>query len=626
MRKMKTKVSAMLVALCMLVSLLPAVPVATADAAVGDSFTLQFGTSLHLATIENDGYAVNQLKTTNKLYENLVTNGTNTGYGTYLNIPFSSVGNIVTLDFQVDKAGYYNIVGTIKDSGYSGTYATYINDVKIGAHTYDSDPEWDGDDRGPKEYEFSGAYLNEGINTITFEMIGGRDIFYPHKFVFTEAKAPAAKMVLDFSDPEKNWTYSQEYTSSTFYDNLGGDEFGGDQGSCLKYNLNSNSKVGFEFNLQKSSWYDISSVINHVYGEASNAVYILTTDNNDSTKTKRYDLGTFTSANHSTANNASYTGTWTVAEENMPYLSAGKNIIVFESNTEWSNYFLLTSITLEEVEGEAPAYSEKLVLGTALDKATIANNRYAVNQNETDDAIYAHVMTEGNAAGYGTNLNIGLFGDAKGKPLTLDFQVDKAGYYDIAGIIGNNGYSGTFAIYINGAKISEHDYLTSWGGPDNGPQNYDCSGAYLRKGINTITFVWKYGRDRFYPYSFTFTESTAPKADVPANSLFGDTYAYVKDGSIYFVGGLNAINGYDKVGFEVWVNGNKADDITTDKVYTSFTAGSKTVAASEWNAEYVFITEKSGLSAGDVVVIKPYVANGDAKTYHDGDFTLSLAI
>lgn len=115
------------------------------------------------------------------------------------------------------------------------------------------------------------------------------------------------------------------------------------------------------------------------------------------------------------------------------------------------------------------------------------------------------------------------------------------------------------------------------------------------------------------------------KETIPESEIFGDTYAYVKDGTVYFIGGLQTIENYTEVGFEVWVNGIKADDINTNEVYTSFTVNNQTVNAANWNSSFIFITSKSDLNKGDIVTVKPYIANGTAKTYHD-DLELELVI
>lgn len=111
---------------------------------------------------------------------------------------------------------------------------------------------------------------------------------------------------------------------------------------------------------------------------------------------------------------------------------------------------------------------------------------------------------------------------------------------------------------------------------------------------------------------------------IPVSEIFGDTYAYVKDEKVYFIGALKTIEGYSEVGFEVWVNGEQADDIHTDKVYKSFTVGEISKNAADFGAGdngYIFITEKD-VSSGDVIKIRPYISNGSVKTYHDEDFVL----
>ncbi len=117
---------------------------------------------------------------------------------------------------------------------------------------------------------------------------------------------------------------------------------------------------------------------------------------------------------------------------------------------------------------------------------------------------------------------------------------------------------------------------------------------------------------------------------IPASEIFGETYAYVKDGTVYFIGGLNTIDGYSEVGFEVWVNGTQENDIKTSEVYKSFTVGTEITKTSTdfgvGEGGYIFITEKPDLNTNDVVTIRPYIKDANKKYYHDEDFILKLTI
>lgn len=128
-----------------------------------------------------------------------------------------------------------------------------------------------------------------------------------------------------------------------------------------------------------------------------------------------------------------------------------------------------------------------------------------------------------------------------------------------------------------------------------------------------------------YTGSAKITVKAAPVV-IPESDVFGSVYAYVKDGTVYFLGGLKAIEGYTEVGFEVTVNGEKVDDIKTSEVFKSFKVKDQTVNASDWASSYIFITSTDELNAGDKVVVKPYVSNGTAKIYHEGLGALELDI
>ena len=118
------------------------------------------------------------------------------------------------------------------------------------------------------------------------------------------------------------------------------------------------------------------------------------------------------------------------------------------------------------------------------------------------------------------------------------------------------------------------------------------------------------------------------KEEIPASDIFGDTYAYVKDSKVYFIGGLKTIDG-SAVGFDVSINDGESFEATTDKVYKSLSVGTSiTKSAADFGVGedgYIFITETDKLEKGNIVKIKPFIVKNGQKVYH-GELELSLKI
>lgn len=225
-------------------------------------------------------------------------------------------------------------------------------------------------------------------------------------------------------------------------------------------------------------------------------------------------------------------------------------------------------------------------------------------------------------------VNITVNGSNENGSADIILQAPESGWYKLSAEIAEGTDVKASFQFKNGNSV-----LTGCSDAASGTnENVADNVVYLEKGVDyTFTFASttigvSVTRSRSYLFSIKLTA-------IPASEIFGDTYAYVKDGTVYFIGGLNTIEGYSEVGFEVTVDGVEAGDIKTSEVYKSFTVttseGAKEKTASDFGAdcEYIFITEKTGLAAGNVVIVKPYIKDAaGTKHYHDEDFNLKLTI
>lgn len=255
-----------------------------------------------------------------------------------------------------------------------------------------------------------------------------------------------------------------------------------------------------------------------------------------------------------------------------------------------------------------------------------ANLKYEVNGLEKIDYSLADKRVQISAANFYFRANAGNY-------ITFGVYVPEDGVYSgIIKALKLTANYGILDVYVdNVLKGSMNTYADSPAASVNTDFEFDST-VELTAGLheikiqckeNTSTASTTYNRI----VDLKLSKVAELKAEIPESEIFGDTYAYVKDGTVYFLGGLKVIEGYTEVGFEVSVNGGAAEYISTSEVYEEFavTAENVSKSAADWDSEYIFITSKSGLNAGDVITLKPYVANGEAKTFH-GELELKLSI
>lgn len=225
------------------------------------------------------------------------------------------------------------------------------------------------------------------------------------------------------------------------------------------------------------------------------------------------------------------------------------------------------------------------------------------------------------------NLQYRVAKNSSNVELAVNVWVPKSGKYTTTFLTnGGNSQCVPLDIYVQDTKVGTVDATSG-----ESTYNFDTQ-IDLVQGVNVVKIIASNtgSSDSYnYPAGFTLTpveeeDPETPKAEIPASDIFGDTYAYVKDGDLYFIGGLKTIANYTEVGFEVKVDGTKVDDIKTSQVYTSFTVNEQTVNAANWDSIYIFITTLEDVGDAESVTILPYIANGTTKTYHEGLEALTL--
>lgn len=345
-------------------------------------------------------------------------------------------------------------------------------------------------------------------------------------------------------------------------------------------------------------------------------------------------------------------------------LEAGENIITLRldndvNSTAKKEMLLISHVSLERTGEYKDVYSYDLIgihnteeTAASATNTLVAGTKYGDDKDSDNMQWYLADNAEYNYTTSSQYSRVAQHGRTYIKEADNEFglvlNVPKAGKYKVEYIFSDaSGVAESVQMYAAPAdaedkKASAYAVFTEivdcvLGGKNCLPRSAFGT-ATLTAGDNEI-IVTSDKLVSFIGMKLTLLEETAvepetPKAEIPedANGNFGNVYAYVKDSKVYFIGGLNNING-SAVGFDVSVAGGESFEMTTDKVYKSFTVTTKdediTKYAKDFGVDaedgYIFITETDKLAAGNEVTIKPYIVKDGVKVYH-GTLELELTI
>ena len=140
----------------------------------------------------------------------------------------------------------------------------------------------------------------------------------------------------------------------------------------------------------------------------------------------------------------------------------------------------------------------------------------------------------------------------------------------------------------------------------------------------TVSATYTYGtlsKTVSKTYDITVTKPATEYED--ATGVFGSKYAYVTrnaDGTydVSFIGGINKLDGFKKVGFEVSI-GSSTYYLAGENVYSSIVVNGETKEASHYGADYLFVSTVEDLESNKTIKIKPYVVDeNNNRVYHEG--------
>lgn len=294
------KIPALLVALCMLISLLPAVPVTTAEAAeptqtisfpIADGATYLGGS----ITLDTHSWAANSAET----HVNVISymnNDTNYTKVTSSDARFRLYypGEYFALDFKVNKSGYYDIALELGDyDNYKMQVSTVIDGTAMNSFTCPGD----GYGVGNNDIASLGAkYLTAGVHTLIVKMVdfvgtaaekmiflksiqlterddmpdpkdqtvtfghkgqkNGYGNLYNYAGIVTVNNNPTRRV----SIANSGWEIDKANTNIDFYNNM-------DKGENVlnanhsKVDANASWYIGYKFVVDASGYYDLSAKI-----------------------------------------------------------------------------------------------------------------------------------------------------------------------------------------------------------------------------------------------------------------------------------------------------------------------------------------------------------------------------
>ena len=266
---------------------------------------------------------------------------------------------------------------------------------------------------------------------------------------------------------------------------------------------------------------------------------------------------------------------------------------------------------------------------------------WQVNELKTSTALYGTLGAVGDSLLHPSYVQIGFRG--ANTCLALDFKVKEAGYYslDITTLdLSSADFSANAAVTIDEVALGNVIQKTD---SDSATSEHAQNGGiiYLSAGEHTIVFTLQsagadaYSGNMYFKY-MTLTPTEKPnaepeiKGDVDADSAFGTAYAYVeehKDGTfkVTFVGGVDELEGFKAIGYEITVDSGEAAYVESNSVYKSLRIGEDVHNAAEYGGEFIFIGSQGNVKAGSKVTAKPYgVDANNNKVFHGVELTLQF--
>ncbi len=508
------KIPALLIALCMLISMLPAVPATTASAEgvtqtisfpIADGATY-FGGSI---SVDSHNWAANSAETHANVigYMNSDINYTKvTANDARFRLYYP--GEYFALDFKVNKSGYYDIALELGDyDNYKMQVSTVIDGTEMNSFTCPGD----GYGVGNNDIASLGAkYLSAGVHTLIVKMIdfvgtANEKMIFLKSIQLTERDdMPEHKnQTIVFGHQNKKNGYGNTYTLTGKYtvsdkptrrvsiansgweideSNTNPELITGNldiasiiyESSCT-ITVGINYWLGFKFVVDAPGYYDISANV----GQSSIGVAAsVSLDGNP--------IGEL--------NSNGPEGTVTQELKKGVYLNAGEHVFVTKHQAAGRLYLYGLNLTASEPVAETIALPFNPT-DSGIDKSNVNTAKLAdgykwemsedntVDLSASGNDFYAYDSTTGT----GGNINAKVY---ENELLEFKFNAEVAGDYELILNLGEHcDYGGNMLVLVNGdeaGNIYGDDNTSAVG--SNGTFNKGFGKVTLNKGENTIGF------------------------------------------------------------------------------------------------------------------------------------------
>ena len=376
----KQKFQALLVALCMLVSVIPAMAAPAAQATDTATQVIKLvapetgPADVQMSTIDIDvsGWEVNQSKTHPETWSAASTMS-NTWYASS-KLPFRWETEYLGIDFKVNESGYYNIDLDIYNHTYTPAFSTTVDGVAMNNFA------WPGGGAGEIVTKNIGSkYLTAGVHTLVMTCTANPNYVYFDSIKLTKTEAPEAEAgyskTINFFDARGSfkvmdivadgWEIDEATTSAPIYAQMMGTgserpETAIYTGSS-KFQFGNGEDVGLAFMVDASGYYDLSTKFYLYKGTWCTAVQVFV-DDEAVGSVDAYDV------------DGNPDGTLTdIALKKGVYLEAGRHVFKLHQaggggDRVLINSFTLTASDVQEAAGKTPfGYRYALVKNSAAD-------------------------------------------------------------------------------------------------------------------------------------------------------------------------------------------------------------------------------------------------------------------
>ncbi len=311
----------------------------------------------------------------------------------------------------------------------------------------------------------------------------------------------------------------------------------------------------------------------------------------------------------------------------------------------------------EEVTGPIISFDGYNDINALKAKKITSESPWEFDSTKSSAGENVRMGTEGTVGGVAEKHNtMGFYFNYPAGRLATVFNVEiaDAGVYDLSTCFcfgeGFNYRDADFKFYIDGVQVNQTGL--SVGEVSGGPnaalirtwQTYDLGQVSLKAGKHTLTLMGRHSdtNDNYYGSLKSISFDKVGELDYTSaqvNANFSESYAYVresyaKDVTVYdfiFIGGIDTIDNYKKVGFEYSTDGGATwNEALSDKVYTSLEFSDGNLANTDFGTEYIFYNNAEITpanieeSVGTVITFRACAVDNDNNKIYGAEYAVSV--